>query len=266
MRVAPAAALRTSTAIGVSVLVHAALLLALAGRALVELTLAPAPIVLTLAEPATRTTGPGELAAELRSAAPAATISPPAAVPEPGIVAPEPEPEPPPIVPAPLAPAPPPRVAKKPPAPKPARPAAEKSAPPAAASSAPAMPGATATTGSGRATGTGGSGTDARSTAPAWAPTARVQYEQLLFAWMERHKQYPLLAQRRGLEGRGSVRVRIGRDGRVLDRALTRSTGEAMLDDAALDMVRRANPFPPVPSGYAGDSFEFVAPIEYRLR
>jgi protein TonB len=150
--------------------------------------------------------------------------------------------------------------------PKP-KPASRKPAP-----AAPAPPEATGTLASTGANGTAASeagvagGTDVRSTAPAWAPTARVRYEQLLFAWMDRHKQYPMLAQRRGLEGTGSVRVRIGRDGRVLDRAVMVSTGEQMLDQAALDMVRRANPFPAVPSEYSGETFEFVAPIQYRLR
>ena len=75
-----------------------------------------------------------------------------------------------------------------------------------------------------------------------------------------------MLAQRRGLQGSAMVRVRIDRSGRLLERSLDKPTGEAMLDQAALDMVRSASPFPKVPSDYAGSSFEFVAPIEYRLR
>jgi len=116
------------------------------------------------------------------------------------------------------------------------------------------------------ATGGEGAGADARSAAPRWAAAARIRYEELLFAWMNRHKEYPLLARRRGIQGRGSLRVRIDRDGRVLERAVASSTGESVLDQAALDMVRRASPFPRLPQDYWGASFEFVAPIEYRLR
>lgn len=266
MRTAPAAALRTGTAVGVSVIVHAAMLAVLAGRALVELQLAPAPILVSFAEPAARTAGPGERAPELRSAAPAAVLSAPAPVPEPAIAEPEPTPVEPPIVAAPVVPPPKPDVAKKPSPPKPAKTAAKSPPIATAGAVAPTTSGLAGAASSVAGTGTGGTGTDERSTAPAWAPTARVRYEELLFAWMQRHKQYPLLAKRRGLEGRGAVRVRIGRDGRVLERSVTRSTGEAMLDQAALDMVGRANPFPAVPSEYAGETFEFVAPIEYRLR
>lgn len=240
---------RHSASVAVSLAVHAALALLLLGRGVVELTLQPTPIVLTFVQASTQTAGPGERSPELRVAAPAP--QPEAAVSEPQPVPAEPE-----VVKAPAEPVP---VAKPKSAPKkPERPRAVASVAPPVIQSAPVTaPGGT---------GEGGHGDAARASAPAWAPTARVRYEELLFAWMNRHKEYPMLAQRRGLEGRGSLRVRIGRDGRVLERALVTSTGQPVLDQAALDMVRRASPFPAVPEGYAGPSFEFVAPIEYRLR
>ncbi|MBI5504711.1 MAG: energy transducer TonB [Deltaproteobacteria bacterium] len=104
------------------------------------------------------------------------------------------------------------------------------------------------------------------STAPTVGSAIRVRYEQQLYVWLARFKQYPMMARRRGIEGRGSVRVRLDRRGRVLERSVERSTGERMLDDAAVEMTRRADPFPPVPGDYSGESFEFVAPIEFRLR
>jgi protein TonB len=240
---------RHSASVAASLAVHVALALLLLGRGVVELTLQPTPIVLTFVQASTQTAGPGERAPQLRVAAPA----PQPAVPEPEPVRAEPEPE---IAKAPAEPVP---VAKPKSAPKkPERARAVASAAPPVIQSAPVTaPGGT---------GEGGNGDAARASAPAWAPTARVRYEELLFAWMNRHKEYPMLAQRRGLEGRGSLRVRIGRDGRVLERVLVGSTGQPLLDQAALDMVRRASPFPAVPEGYAGPSFEFVAPIEYRLR
>lgn len=242
---------RHSASVAASLAVHAALVLLLFGRGVVELTLQPTPIVLTFVQASTQTAGPGERSPELRVAAPAPQPQP--AVPEPQPVRAEPETE---IVKAPAEPLP---VAKPKSAPKkPERARTVASVAPPVIQSAPVTaPGGT---------GEGGTGDAARATAPAWAPTARVRYEELLFAWMNRHKEYPMLAQRRGLEGRGSLRVRIGRDGRVLERVLVSSTGQPVLDQAALDMVRRANPFPAVPEGYAGPSFEFVAPIEYRLR
>jgi len=242
---------RKTAAMTASLALHAALIALVAGRALVRLQVEPTPLLLTFVEASDRTAGPGELSAELREAAPAEPVASPPA-PEPLI--PETELAEAPIEkeaePVPVA------VARP-------KPAAKKQPPAAARPVAPPVAAAPAAPGSGTASGTG---TDSRSSAPEWAPTARVRYEQVLFAWMNRHKQYPTLAQRRGLEGSGSIRVRIDREGRVLERTVDRSTGEAMLDQAALDMVRRANPFPAVPPEYAGDGFEFVAPIQYRLR
>jgi protein TonB len=239
---------RKSAALTASVIVHAALFASLAGHALVTLAVVPSSLLLTLVEPAVRTAGPGEVSAELRVAAPA-VVQPMPPVPEPEVVETPIEQEP---TPVPVA------VAK----PKP-KPVAKNPAPsPPRAEAAPGDVAAVAPTpGVGTST-----GSDSRSSAPAWAPAARIRYEELLFAWMDRNKEYPMLAQRRGLEGSGSVRVRIDRAGRVLARSVDKSTGEAMLDQAALDMVRRASPFPAVPPEYAGEGFEFVAPVQYRLR
>jgi protein TonB len=252
---------RWSASFVLAVAAHAALLALLAGSAIVRLDIVPTTIELAFLDASDRTAGPGETAPELRLAAPAAEPPAPASPPPAEPSREETPPEPAPIEPA---------VRLEPePVAKP-KPQAKPQAKPKAVTEKPASPPASASaTGegtAGSADGTTASGTDVRSTAPAWAPTARVRYEQLLYAWMDRHKQYPMLAQRRGIEGEGSVRVRIDRDGRVLERTVTRSTGQQMLDQAALDMVRRANPFPRVPPEYAGETFEFVAPIQYRLR
>lgn len=268
-----AEALRRSASLAGSLAIHLIVFVLVTARGPVQLTMAPAPILLTLVDAGRVTEGPGELAPELRSAlgeaAPAATLPPSEPAPAREEAAPPPpEPAPPePEKPAPVEPRPKPPVKKPlpptPPAPKarPTPPAAVVPGPEAKSpegSSVASVPSAS--------TGPAGSGSDTRSTAPSWAPAARVRYEELLFAWIDRHKQYPMLAQRRGIQGSGSVRVRIDRNGRVLDRVLVRSTGQAILDEAALDMVRRASPFPAVPEEYSGSSFEFVAPVEYRLR
>lgn len=112
----------------------------------------------------------------------------------------------------------------------------------------------------------GPAGAGPGSTASVLGSAVRVRYEQLLHGWLARFKQYPMLARRRGIEGIASVRLRVDRRGRVLARSVEKSTGERLLDDAAVEMTRRADPFPPLPGDYAGESFEFVAPIEFRLR
>ena len=241
-----AQASRRSVSVATSLAVHAALLVAMAGSGLVQLTLAPTPILVTLVEASSRTAGPGQLSQQLRSATPAAVPEIAAAVaPEKLRVEPEKTPDP---------------LPAATPRPKPvaAKPVHAATAP-AAATVVASLPSSSS------ATGSTGAGDAAASSAPAWAPTARARYEELLYAWIDRHKEYPILAQRRGLQGDGLLRVRIDRDGHVLERSLDRSTGEAMLDKAALDILRRASPFPAVPAEYEGSTFEYVTPIEYRL-
>jgi protein TonB len=93
----------------------------------------------------------------------------------------------------------------------------------------------------------------------------RGSYYDLLSAWLERYKQYPDLARRRGLEGTASLRVAIRRDGSVISAALQAPSRHDVLDRAALDLVRRAEPFPHMPSDLGGDRFEFVVPIHFHL-
>lgn len=102
--------------------------------------------------------------------------------------------------------------------------------------------------------------------APEASPVAKARYEDLLYSWLVRHKEYPLVARRRGLEGRPVVTVRIDRAGHVVASRVSKPSRYPMLDEAAVAMVRRADPFPPLPADVGGDSYEFVAPVEYRLR
>ncbi len=93
----------------------------------------------------------------------------------------------------------------------------------------------------------------------------RASYEQVLAAWIERHKFYPPLALRRREEGTVRLRIAIDRDGRVVESALREPSRIASLDRAALDIVRRADPFPAPPAELAGEGFEFVVPIRFSL-
>ncbi len=104
----------------------------------------------------------------------------------------------------------------------------------------------------------------AASTAPLNAAAA-VQYEQLLHAWLERHKRYPRQAKRLRIEGQGLLRIRIDRAGRTQFVSLERRTGNRLLDQAAIEMVRRADPFPPMPEGDSRRELEFIVPVAFML-
>ena len=93
---------------------------------------------------------------------------------------------------------------------------------------------------------------------------ALMRYENLLLAWLERHKHYPRRARRLRIEGEGRLRIRIDGEGRAVALELERSTGNRLLDRAALDMARRAAPYPPPPE--ADGELEFVVPVVFALR
>ena len=90
----------------------------------------------------------------------------------------------------------------------------------------------------------------------------RLRYEQQISGWIERHKLYPPEAN--GQQGRVVVRMRIDRSGVVRYYALEQSSGNAAIDAAAIDMIRRANPVPAVPANYPASSLvEFLIPITF---
>jgi TonB family protein len=93
------------------------------------------------------------------------------------------------------------------------------------------------------------------------------RYEQLISLWIEKFKKYPDEARQDGIQGETVVRIRIDRQGNIRYHILERSTGHAILDKAAIDMVKRANPVPAVPNDYPpGDLIEFLIPVNFRLQ
>jgi len=95
---------------------------------------------------------------------------------------------------------------------------------------------------------------------------ATARYEQLLRAWLEKHKEYPGRAKRLRIEGEGMLRILIDRTGQTQQVNLTQRTGNRLLDKAALEMAQRANPFPPMPDNDPRGKLEFMVPVAFMLR
>ena len=91
-------------------------------------------------------------------------------------------------------------------------------------------------------------------------------YEARLSAWLESHMIYPLSAQRRRMEGRVVLWVRIDRQGAVLGFGVGKNSPYPVLDEAALAMVNRARPFPPLPEHFSEREFTFEVPVHFSLR
>lgn len=86
-------------------------------------------------------------------------------------------------------------------------------------------------------------------------------YNALVFGHMQRFKRYPLSA--RGAAGTAVVRFELNRAGEVVDSKVTKSSGNAVLDEAALDLLRRASPFPAFPAAKPGSRDSYIAPVDF---
>jgi protein TonB len=77
-------------------------------------------------------------------------------------------------------------------------------------------------------------------------------------------RDYPRLALQKGWEGTARVRVEIGRDGKVQQVALSKSSGYDVLDDRALEILKRVH-VPTVPHELIGREFTIDFPIAFRI-
>lgn len=81
---------------------------------------------------------------------------------------------------------------------------------------------------------------------------------------LEAHFAYPMLARRRGWEGRVLVGFRIESGGRIGDVHVARSSGYGVLDRSAVKALDRVGGLPGVETG--GGPLEMTIPIIYRLQ
>jgi len=77
---------------------------------------------------------------------------------------------------------------------------------------------------------------------------------------------YPKIAKRRGIEGQPVISFTLDRGGRLIKVQLVSSSGFQLLDNAALNAVKHAAPFPEIPSQLNLDSLQFKLPISFILK
>jgi len=100
--------------------------------------------------------------------------------------------------------------------------------------------------------------------APVPSPEASAGYRALLSAWLNSHKRYPDAARQRGEEGRAVLRFEVDRSGRVIDYAVTTSSGHPDLDQSLEEMMRGAT-LPPFPAGVTQPRMEVSVTIRFSL-
>jgi periplasmic protein TonB len=108
-----------------------------------------------------------------------------------------------------------------------------------------------------------------RSVAPALgtgdsALRVRATWEKELAAHFEKYKRYP--SDRSHQAADLIVTFELDRTGHILSARIVRGSGDASFDEAALAMLRRANPVPPPPESVADGGLIFTMPIIFHGR
>jgi protein TonB len=93
-------------------------------------------------------------------------------------------------------------------------------------------------------------------------PTWKTQ----IVALLERNKRYPPAAHSRGEHGVAQVFFSLDRQGRVIESRVVLSSGALALDQEALALLHRAQPFPPPPAEMAGPRVDLMVPIRFNLK
>jgi periplasmic protein TonB len=106
-----------------------------------------------------------------------------------------------------------------------------------------------------------------RSVAPAQgtgdsAQRIRATWQKELLAHFLKYLRYP--SDRSQEQAEVAVSFELDRSGRVLSAHVVRGSGDASFDEAALVMIRRADPVPPPPPIVADDGLTFTIPIRFR--
>lgn len=116
-----------------------------------------------------------------------------------------------------------------------------------------------------------------RAVLPARAPAAQnaprpgqsapppANYLTRLEAHLNAYRNYPHVARIHRQEGTVELRFSLDRSGHVLSYDVVGSSGFAALDDEAREMIRRADPFPPVPADYQGETLDLTVPLIFSL-
>lgn len=90
-------------------------------------------------------------------------------------------------------------------------------------------------------------------------------YGRDLSSLLSRQRPYPRLAAQRGWQGEVRLRVHVARKGAIVAVQLLRSSGFAVLDQDAVQLVQQADPLPNPPPLLQDREFQIIVPIFYKL-
>ena len=79
-------------------------------------------------------------------------------------------------------------------------------------------------------------------------------------------KYYPRIARRRGMEGQPVIAFTLTKRGGILETNLIQTSGFRLLDEAALEAVQQAAPYPEIPAELKTETYQFKLPISFILK
>jgi TonB family protein len=92
----------------------------------------------------------------------------------------------------------------------------------------------------------------------------RTTWQKELAAHLDKYKRYP--GDRSHQSAEIVIKFELDRTGHVVSTNIVKSSGDQAFDDAALAMMRRADPVPPPPPLVADEGLSFSMPIIFRVK
>lgn len=87
-----------------------------------------------------------------------------------------------------------------------------------------------------------------------------------ILAATRRYRRYPAQAMEKGWQGRVEIRLVIGANGMTQSYVIRTSSGFPLLDETALDMVKKGRPLVQVPPSLRGREFTVDVPVVFDLK
>lgn len=80
-----------------------------------------------------------------------------------------------------------------------------------------------------------------------------------------RYKRYPAIAMEKGWQGKVEVRMVIGANGMIASASIKASSGHEILDNQAMDMLKKGKTTVLIPASLRGREFSVDVPVIFSL-
>ena len=91
------------------------------------------------------------------------------------------------------------------------------------------------------------------------------QYRLALIVATRRYKRYPAIAMEKGWQGRVEVHMEIGANGMLASASIKASSGHEILDNQAMDMLKKGKTTVQIPASLRGRAFSVDVPVIFNL-